>query len=67
MVNNKLATKTTRMESGKKTYPAHWGNPPAIQTRDMRELPGGYGFGSSTLAKWIQKNMDSDAEKAGKK
>ena len=44
-----------------KPFPAHWGDPPQIQTRDIRELPGGYGKGSSTLAKWIQKNLDDDA------
>ena len=42
--------------NGKK-FPAHWGEPPALQTRDLRPLPGGYGQGSSTLAKWIGKNL----------
>lgn len=42
-------------------FPPHWGPPPAIQTRDLRELPGGYGRGSSTLAAWIQRNLDRDA------
>jgi hypothetical protein len=46
------------------TFPRHWGHPPAIQTRDLRPLPGGYGHGSSTLANWIQQNLDRDA--AGK-
>ena len=44
-----------------KKFPAHWGQPPAIQTRDLRPLPGGYGEGSGTLAKWIQENLDKDA------
>ena len=44
-----------------KEFPAHWGEPPAIQTRDLRPLPGGYGEGSGTLAKWIQDNLDKDA------
>ncbi len=44
-----------------KKYPEHWGDPPKIQTRDLRELPGGYGMGSSTLANWIQMNLDKDA------
>lgn len=44
----------------KKPFPAHWGDPPKIQTRDLRNLPGGYGKGSGTLAKWIQKNLDED-------
>lgn len=42
-------------------FPAHWGEPPAVQTRDLRPLPGGYGEGSGTLAKWIQDNLDKDA------
>lgn len=42
-------------------FPAHWGEPPAIQTRDLRPLPGGYGEGSGTLAKWIQDHLDQDA------
>ena len=29
----------------------------------MRPLPGGYGQGSSTLAKWIQENLDKDAQR----
>src|SRR5262245_23354085 len=47
-----------------KKFPSHWGQPPRIQTRDYRELPGGYGFGSSTLANWIQRNLDQDAKNA---
>ena len=46
-----------------KRFPPHWGEPPAIQTRDIRPLPGGFGMGSSTLASWIEKNLKSDAEK----
>ncbi len=45
----------------KKDYPEHWGDPPLAQTRDLRPLPGGYGRGSSTLARWIQRNLDQDA------
>jgi hypothetical protein len=44
-----------------KPFPKHWGPKPAIQTMDIRELPGGYGRGSSTLASWIQRNMEDDA------
>ena len=44
----------------RKPFPKHWGDPPAIQTRDYRKLPGGYGFGSGTLANWIQKNLEKD-------
>ena len=42
-------------------FPGHWGPEPAAQTRDYRELPGGYGFGSSTLNRWIEQNMAKDA------
>mgnify|MGYP001237092444 FL=1 len=48
-----------------KPFPAHWGAPPAIQTRDLRPLPGGYGMGSGTLASWIQENLDRDAKNTG--
>ena len=47
---------------GRKPFPKHWGAPPRIQTRDLRPLPGGYGMGSSTMANWIQKNLDKDAK-----
>ncbi len=45
-------------------FPDHWGDPPQRQTRDLRPLPGGYGEGSSTLANWIQVNLDKDAATA---
>jgi len=35
-----------------------------MQTRDYRQLPGNYGMGSGTLAKWIQQHMDEDANNA---
>ena len=44
----------------RKPFPKHWGAPPKRQTRDLRPLPGGYGMGSGTLARWIQENLDSD-------
>ena len=44
-----------------KAYPTHWGAPPLRQTRDLQPLPGGYGNGSGTLARWIQENLDLDA------
>ena len=47
-----------------KPFPAHWGEPPAIQTRDLQPLPGGYGEGSGTLIKWIQVNLEKDAAAA---
>ena len=50
-------------ESGRKSFPAHWGKPPLGQTRDSVEWPGGYGKGSGTVAKWIEKNMQADLER----
>lgn len=44
-----------------KPFPAHWGEPPQMQTRDLRELPGGFGRGSSTLARWIETHLAKDA------
>ena len=41
-------------------FPAHWGPPPEKQLKDLRELPGGYGQGSSTLATWIATHMAAD-------
>jgi hypothetical protein len=38
------------------------GPEPLAQTMDYRPLPGGYGHGSGTLARWIQENMDADAK-----
>ena len=49
-------------ESPPKAYPKHWGDVPQIQTRDIRPLPGGFGQGSSTLASWIQQNLDRDRD-----
>jgi hypothetical protein len=46
-----------------KLFPRHWGHPPKIQTRDMVDLPGKFGKGSSTLAKWIAHNLKKDTEK----
>ena len=49
------------MKPGRKqSFPAHWGSPPSMQTKDLRSLPGGYGMGSSTLAGWIKKNIEND-------
>lgn len=39
-----------------KPFPAKWGKPPDIQTKDYRPLPYGYGHGSSTLYHWIMEN-----------
>lgn len=43
-----------------KPFPPHWGKPPAIQTKDIRPLPAGFGQGSSTLASWISDNISRD-------
>lgn len=45
-----------------KSFPLHWGTPPEVQADDKGPLPGGYGMGSSTLAKWIEANMAADDE-----
>jgi hypothetical protein len=46
----------------KPTFPRHWGHPPKIQTRDHVKLPGKFGFGSSTLARWISENIKKDTK-----
>tara|TARA_B100000686_G_C16756038_1_gene955558 strand:+ start:587 stop:1414 length:828 start_codon:yes stop_codon:yes gene_type:complete len=61
-----LLTSTSEAQV-KKKFPTHWGNPPKIQTKDLRPLPGGYGNGSSTLAKWISKNLEQDKKKGATK
>ena len=38
-------------------FPGRWGPPPEIQTKDYRKLQEGYGYGSSTLYNWIDKNL----------
>eukprot|EP00750_Incisomonas_marina_P027463 INCI6195.4.p1 GENE.INCI6195.4~~INCI6195.4.p1 ORF type:complete len:208 (-),score=39.47 INCI6195.4:1472-2095(-) len=43
-------------------YPAHWGQPPAVQTKDVVQLPSPYGRGSSTLKTWIENNQRKDAQ-----
>ncbi len=60
VATDKKPQKILKGPSGK-SYPAHWGAPPLRQTRDLRPLPGGYGRGSGTLARWIQQNLDKDA------
>lgn len=44
----------------RKPFPPHWGKPPAIQTKDIRPLPAGFGMGSSTLAHWIVEHLKKD-------
>ncbi|WP_221029489.1 DUF5060 domain-containing protein [Actomonas aquatica] len=41
-------------------FPARWGEPPPVQTRDLRPLPAGFGSGSSTLARWIEQQLATD-------
>lgn len=48
-----------------RSFPEHWGKPPAIQTTDIVPLPGGYGDGSSTLAKWIEEHLKTDRQRYG--
>jgi hypothetical protein len=43
-------------------FPRHWGHPPRVQVRDHVKLPGKFGFGSSTLAKWISDNLRKDGK-----
>lgn len=52
-------------ESAAASFPIHWGEPPRLATRDFRPLPGGYGHGSGTLARWIQDNLTRDATEPG--
>lgn len=60
MVAASVANTSAETKSTPQQYPEHWGQPPQIQTRDLVPLPGGYGRGSSTLAKWIEKNLAKD-------
>ena len=41
-------------------FPSHWGRPPLRQTKDLVQLPGGYGRGSGTLRRWIEEKMAED-------
>jgi len=42
------------LSSSGKAFPASWGKPPEIQTKDYVPLPNGFGHGSSTLLHWIK-------------
>lgn len=55
-----LASAALALAAEKKEFPAHWGQPPLLQTKDYRDLPGGYGKGSSTLANWIADHLEKD-------
>lgn len=55
-----LAGVALTVAAEKKSFPAHWGQPPRIQTQDYIDLPGGYGKGSSTMRNWINANLEKD-------
>ena len=55
---------TTQMPRTQVTnYPEQWGPKPAIETKDITELPGDYGYGSSTIKAWIEYNMKRDKKR----
>ena len=60
MINTKQQQQQQQQQQSR--FPVHWGEPPQIQTRDLRQLPGDYGKGSGTLAKWITMKMAEDGE-----
>ena len=41
------------------SYPPAFGEPPRMQTRDLRRLPFGYGMGSGTLASWLSRQAEN--------
>merc|ERR1719453_2600420 len=53
------------VEAAPLEFPESWGEQPMIQTMDYRPLPGGYGYGSSTLSAWILEQMAKEREKTG--
>ncbi len=55
-----LAGVTLVLAAEKKGFPAHWGQPPRIETRDYVDLPGSFGKGSSTMRNWINANLEKD-------
>ncbi len=58
----KQRTNLDAQQTYRGVYPKHWGEQPQKQTKDIRELPAGFGQGSGTLAKWIQQHIDEDAK-----
>jgi DNA repair exonuclease SbcCD ATPase subunit len=50
-------------EKPRPKFPLRWGKPPLRQVKDLVELPGNFGKGSSTLASWIKENLNKDIEK----
>lgn len=65
MKQGKLPAAFSTKKVARNPYPAHWGAPPKIQTRDLVPLPKPYGRGSSTLKNWILENQKIDATKKG--
>ena len=59
--SSNLGEKKRKVEVERPRFPTHWGRPPEVQLKDYRPLPGGFGFGSSTLAFWIKENIEKDA------
>jgi hypothetical protein len=41
------------------SYPPAFGEPPRMQSRDLRPLPFGYGMGSSTMVNWLSRQAES--------
>ena len=67
-INQKVAGEAARRVNPiYSKFPKHWGAPPRRLTRDHVQLPGGYGMGSSTLARWIKGRMALDAKRAATK
>ncbi len=56
-----IGPEAQKPEIQKPRFPKHWGHPPKIQVRDRVKLPGKFGFGSSTLSKWISDNLKRDS------
>mmetsp|Transcript_37938 Transcript_37938/g.45740 ORF Transcript_37938/g.45740 Transcript_37938/m.45740 type:complete len:254 (+) Transcript_37938:168-929(+) len=60
LVANQDTLQLVEPEEEDSRFPAHWGQPPRVQSKDRRPLPGNYGVGTSTLAAWIRRNMVKD-------
>jgi hypothetical protein len=55
-----LLASATLALAAEKSFPAHWGALPQIQTKDLVDWPAGYGKGSSTMRNWINANLEKD-------
>lgn len=58
-----LVTRRIQMRRRNK-FPEHWGDVPAIQTKDMVPFPEPYQHmrGSSTVKNWILENQENDSQ-----